>query len=194
MEPTGVGLEPDELDGDARLRLGIAVGVYPDVDVIVGVLVPTDLTGRREGVLMVETHEAEALESSVIGEGPEEDLIALPRVVVPDHILIPSKPRGHSGLGIAANSTRSFFLMTECVGNAALIARASEKSVLADGAVVRRINEGRGCTGRITVDMDAGLRLPGGPHADPWYEATREAAIAKSWRGVRKMVLKQSTK
>jgi len=29
--------------------------------------------------------------------------------------------------------------MTECVGNAALIARASEKSVLADGAVVGRI-------------------------------------------------------
>ena len=73
VEPTGVGLEPDELDGDARLRLGIAAGVYPDGDVIVGVLVPTDLTGRREVVLMVETHETEVLQSSVIGEGPEEN-------------------------------------------------------------------------------------------------------------------------
>jgi hypothetical protein len=101
VEPIGVGLEPDELDGDARLRLGIAVGVYPDGDVIIGVLVPTDLTWRREVVLMVETHETEVLQSSVIGEGPEEDLIALKRVEIPDHILIPSKPRGHSGLGNA---------------------------------------------------------------------------------------------
>src|SRR5262245_38218478 len=101
VEPTGVGLEPGELDGDARLRLGIAVGVYPDVDVTVEVGVPTDLTGRCEAALVVDIDEGEVLQSSVIGEGPEVDLIALPRVEVPDHILIPSKPRGHSGLGNA---------------------------------------------------------------------------------------------
>src|SRR5262245_4996803 len=101
VEPTGVGRVPDELDGDARLRLGIAVGVYPDVDVTVEVGVPTDLTGRCESALVVEIDEGEVLQSSVIGEGPEVDLIALPRVEVPDHILIPSKPRGHSGLGNA---------------------------------------------------------------------------------------------
>jgi hypothetical protein len=67
VEPTVVGLEAGELHGDARLRLSIAVGIYPDVDVTVEVGVPTDLTGRCEAVLVVAIDEGEWVrQSSVI--------------------------------------------------------------------------------------------------------------------------------
>src|SRR5262245_7585408 len=100
VEPTVVGQqpEPDILDGDARLRLSVAVGVYPDVEVTVEVGVPTDLTGRCEAALVVVIDEGEVVSSVIPDRGQVDDILLLPRVEVADHILIPSPSCGCSGL------------------------------------------------------------------------------------------------